>query len=227
MTSSSTSAMVRMAAPSAIAACGIAKRHADDAGRDFMEQERDPGEIGEMPGHVAGRAAAARPRRPTSRAIAARRSPTRSSTMRDADMRAGFQRAGEREEARCGEQVAADFVEREDDEIGARKMRRVRARRRGCGRRAATDQSAMPTRHKRRGPERRGVKRVERAAHDLTRRRTLSGGDAGRQIAHISSSCTRRASPVPSAPAYFSHSVAICSPILVRPALSSATAAAP
>ena len=37
-------------------------------------------------------------------------------------MRAGFQRAGERQKARTGEQIAADFGKRENDEIGARQM---------------------------------------------------------------------------------------------------------
>src|SRR5262245_18515636 len=38
---------------------------------------------------------------------------------RDANMRTGFQRACKREKARRGEQIAADLIERENDEISA------------------------------------------------------------------------------------------------------------
>ena len=43
---------------------------------------------------------------------------------RHADMRARLQRAGKREEASCCEQVTADFIKRQDNEIGARQVQK-------------------------------------------------------------------------------------------------------
>src|SRR5664280_2628057 len=80
-------------------------------------------------------------------------------------MRAGLERAGERQEARTGEQIAAYLIEREDDEIGARQMQqRQRAVDESPGELCA-DQQRDCDQAERRGPERGGVERVEGAAH--------------------------------------------------------------